>query len=243
MRYLIVPLLVLSASLCASTVNAIVIDNFTVAQFSLIANNATPDVNDASIDSPSDILGRERDVRLQRTGSGAANSSVNYPLGGLLLVPGGSSPVTVTLQYDGLFDSGSTAIDIDGLPVTNLTASGANLISMPIVGGAVPVSATFTIWDSVGNSATNALVIPAGYSGDLLFVFDDFTPTANLSQARALQLQFMLPAGITFDITGPIQTDNIFFGTPEPSMLTILSPLLAGMAWKRRRAAAKRRSR
>ena len=234
MRICIAILTALVASINASASMAVVIDTFTTPGFGMSADDSTPSVSNFDFAAPTNIIGLERDIRLLRTGSGPTASTIGYFPTFLQIVPGNHSPITVTFQWDG-FDS-SNAINIAGLPITDLTAGGANNISTHVSNGAAPVTAPFTIWDRGGNSATHSLVIPPSFDDDLLFFFADFTPTINMNQARALQLEFQMPPGITFYINDVLQTNYLFTGVPEPSMMTLLAPLLAGLAWKRRRS-------
>jgi hypothetical protein len=240
--FVFITLLAISTGFLITPACALVIDDFTFGQGALAATNASPDVSGNGFAPPANTIGFERDVRLQRITTGAIQSSVVFftsPSPLVQITPGNSTGVNVTFQWDGLLDgpgAGKNVLDPTGLiPTANLIGPGANLISVTASNGASPATAEFTIRDSANIISTNTLVIPPLFNGDLQFFFDDFDTPVNFFQAEAMQLKLTVPVGTTFYLSGVLQSEYLFTGTPEPSTAILMVPMLAGMAWRRRR--------
>jgi hypothetical protein len=230
--------LLLALGICFVTSNlcAVTIDTFNVAQ-TLTAGTGVQDVNTSVTGPALDILGTERDSRLQKIG--ASSSFANASAGLLSVSIGAASTGSVIMQWDGTADGTKNNIDPVGLSPTDLTDTGfSNAISAQVINGLTPVTMTFTVWAEGGSgtvSSTNAQVIPASFVGAVPFYFSNFSPLVNFSQATAVQMQLAIPQGGSIDVD-LIETNFSNQLVPEPGMMCLMLPLLGGLVWRRRRS-------
>ncbi|MBX3421086.1 MAG: DUF11 domain-containing protein [Pirellulaceae bacterium] len=185
-----------------------VLDNFTDATASLVADSGTPTISNFTVTSGSNTLGGERDMIVNHV-AGGANVRAEVT-GGLLDVnlDVGTSG-NVILIYDGV-DSDATTISHVNLS-QNLTSGGAS--AFQFLAGATLAGNTLTIdvFSGSGNRSSETVNIPqtaGGLATEVVIVpYSAFSTVAgsgaNFANVTALRIQIDATAGndAQFDLT------------------------------------------
>jgi hypothetical protein len=221
--------------LTTNSAQALLIDNFNDVQS---LSRSSVGSTSSTVTAPG-AIGGKRDGRVHVTSSPAGNSlDLNIDVGQPTLSHSQGSQVTGAsiIEWDG--GNGAGSIDHTGLGGVDLTDGGvSDRLRVMVLQDDLPASLSFTIYDTLGGSASGVLALPGFiFAGPTPFdlLFSSFVGAVDMTSVGAIKMVISgLPnTDLTIDF---VETTH----TPEPSTLLLLGTgilSVAGYGWRRKKA-------
>ncbi len=227
----------LSGLFSAGSANALIIDNFSVAQAQIYITGPAPvaSFNNLQSGAVGNILGgiRKTDVTLY-AGDAAADVNVRVVAGVLDINDSVSAATEVVLTWD------AGGAGLGNIDMYTGGATGIYLAFPTAMDHALQLS--FDIDDfASGMTASRSITFPIGSQGnDFFFAFSDFSNVAALSSADAIRMTLSSTTpGLDANIDLIETRDALNGNVPEPATLGLLGLGLLGLGISRHKRTAR----